>query len=55
MVLLVTGDATALVPPVISAHADDVEAAYAEARERGLEIVHPLTTEEWGAHAPEEP
>jgi catechol 2,3-dioxygenase-like lactoylglutathione lyase family enzyme len=26
----------------------DVEAAYAEARELGYEIVHPLTTESWG-------
>jgi uncharacterized glyoxalase superfamily protein PhnB len=33
---------------VISVHADDVDAAYAEARAAGYEIVHPLTTEGWG-------
>ncbi|GMA96189.1 hypothetical protein GCM10025881_30130 [Pseudolysinimonas kribbensis] len=27
---------------------DEVEAAYAEAQARGLDIVHPLTQEEWG-------
>ncbi|MFW6599331.1 VOC family protein [Propionibacteriaceae bacterium Y2011] len=27
---------------------DDVDAAYADARSRGYEIVHPLTDEEWG-------
>jgi predicted enzyme related to lactoylglutathione lyase len=48
-VQLVTGDATAAVDSVISVHADDVDAAYAEALERGYEIVHPLTTEAWGA------
>ena len=47
-VQLVTADATAPEVPVVSVHADDVDAAYAEARERGYEIVHPLTTEEWG-------
>jgi predicted enzyme related to lactoylglutathione lyase len=47
-VQLVTRDATAPEDAAISVHADDVDAAYAEARERGLEIVHPLTTEEWG-------
>jgi uncharacterized glyoxalase superfamily protein PhnB len=26
---------------------DDVDAAYAEARRRGYEIVHPLTDEAW--------
>lgn len=45
---LVTRDATAAADPTISVHTDDVEAAYAEARELGLEIVHPLTTEPWG-------
>ena len=34
--------------PVISVHVDDVDAAHAEARARGYEIVHPLTDEEWG-------
>ena len=45
---LMTRDATALEDPVISVKVDDVEAAYAQAQERGYEIVHPLTTEEWG-------
>lgn len=47
-VQLVTGDATSAVDSVISVHADDVDAAYEEARERGYEIVHPLTDEPWG-------
>ena len=45
---LVTRDATAREDPVISVRVDDIDAAYAQARERGYEIVHPLTTEEWG-------
>jgi predicted enzyme related to lactoylglutathione lyase len=45
---LVTNDATAPVPPVISVATDDVDAAYEAARARGYEIVHPLTTEPWG-------
>ena len=32
----------------MSVHTDDLDAAYAKARERGYEITHPLTTEEWG-------
>ena len=47
-VQLVSADATAPAFPVVSVHADDVDAAYAEAQERGFEIVRPLTTEEWG-------
>jgi catechol 2,3-dioxygenase-like lactoylglutathione lyase family enzyme len=47
---LVSRDATAPENPVISVLVDDVDAAYAEARERGYEIVHPLTTEPWGVH-----
>ena len=47
-VQLVSRDATAPVDSVISVQVDDVEAAYADARARGYEIVHPLTTEEWG-------
>jgi uncharacterized glyoxalase superfamily protein PhnB len=48
-VQLVTHDATSPADSVISVHVgDEVEAAYAEAQRRGLEIVHPLTTEEWG-------
>lgn len=45
---VMTRDATAPEDPVISVKVDDVEAAYAQAQERGLEIVHPLVTEEWG-------
>jgi predicted enzyme related to lactoylglutathione lyase len=47
---LVTHDATAPENPVVSVKVDDVEAAYDEARNRGYEIVHPLTTEPWGVH-----
>jgi len=47
-VQLVTGDLTAPEDASISVHADDVDAAYAEAQQLGYEIVHPLTTEEWG-------
>ena len=49
-VQLVTHDATAPEDPLLSIHTDDVEAAYAEARQLGYEIVHPLTTEAWGVH-----
>ena len=45
---LVTRDATAPEDPVVSVLTEDVDGAYAEARERGYEIVHPLTTEQWG-------
>jgi catechol 2,3-dioxygenase-like lactoylglutathione lyase family enzyme len=48
LVQLVTRDAAAPQDPVISVLTDDVDGAYAEARERGYEIVHPLTTEPWG-------
>ncbi|MGH3412569.1 MAG: VOC family protein [Marmoricola sp.] len=49
VVQLVTNDATAPHNAVISATVgDDVEAAYDEAKRRGYEIVHPLTTEPWG-------
>jgi predicted enzyme related to lactoylglutathione lyase len=48
IVQLVTRDASAPEDPVLSIHTDDVEAAYAEAQERGYEIVVPLTTEPWG-------
>jgi predicted enzyme related to lactoylglutathione lyase len=47
-VQLVTRDAAAPEDAAISVHADDVDAAYAEALALGLEIVHPLTTEVWG-------
>ena len=46
---VVTRDATSPVDSVLSVHVgDDVEDAYAEARRRGYEIVHPLTEEPWG-------
>ena len=49
VVQLVTRDATAPYDSVISVHVGDgVEEAYAEAKRRGYEIVHPLTTEPWG-------
>jgi predicted enzyme related to lactoylglutathione lyase len=47
-VQLVTRDASAPEDSVISVHTDDVDGAYAEARQRGYEIVHPMTTEPWG-------
>ena len=47
-VQLVTRDATAPETPAVSVHADDVDAAYAEALDRGYTVVHPLTTEAWG-------
>lgn len=47
-VQLVTRDATAVEDSVISVHTEDVDGAYAQARQLGYEIVHPLTTEAWG-------
>ena len=47
-VQLLTRDAAAPEDPVVSVLTDDVDAAYAEAQDRGYEIVHPLTTEPWG-------
>ncbi len=47
-VQLVTRDASAPEAPAISVLTDDVDGAYAEARELGYEIVHPLTVEPWG-------
>ncbi|MET3807830.1 catechol 2,3-dioxygenase-like lactoylglutathione lyase family enzyme [Nakamurella sp. UYEF19] len=47
-VQLVTSDANAPENSVISVHTDDIDGAYAEAMELGYEIVHPLTTEQWG-------
>lgn len=47
-VQLVTRDATAPEDSALSLHVDDVDAAYAEALERGYEIVVPLRDEEWG-------
>ena len=48
VVQLVTGDKTAPAEPVLSVLTDDVDGAYEEAKRRGYEIVHPLTTEAWG-------
>ncbi|UFU07472.1 VOC family protein [Ruania halotolerans] len=45
---LMTADASAPVNPDVSVFVDDVEAAHRRATESGLEIVHPLTDEEWG-------
>ena len=45
---LMSEDASAPVRPELSIEVDDVDAAYAGANERGLEIVHPLTDEPWG-------
>jgi len=47
-VQLVTRDATAPEAPVVSVHTADIDAAYAEVRQLGYEIVHPMTTEAWG-------
>lgn len=48
-VQLVTRDATAPHDSVISVHVGaSVDEAYAEAKRRGYEIVHPLTEEPWG-------
>ena len=47
-VSLVSGDASAPEQSMLSVHVHDVDAAYADARRRGYEIVHPLTTEPWG-------
>lgn len=45
---LVSRDATAPENPVLTVKVDDVDDAYAEARRRGFQIVHPLTMEPWG-------
>lgn len=47
---VLTADATGPEDPIISVKVDDVEAAYREAVDRGYEIVHPLTQEEWGVY-----
>ena len=48
MLQVLTRDAHAAEDPVLSVRVDDVEAACSAAQEAGWEIVHPLTTEEWG-------
>ncbi|MEG3629620.1 VOC family protein [Streptomyces poriticola] len=45
---LMREDLTAPVVPDLSIEVDDVDAAYAAMRDRGAEIVHPLTDEDWG-------
>ncbi len=45
---LVSRDASAPENPLLTVQVDDVDDAYAAARRRGYEIVHPLTTEPWG-------
>ena len=45
---LVSRDASAPENPLLTVKVNDVEDAYAAARRRGYEIVHPLTTEPWG-------
>jgi predicted enzyme related to lactoylglutathione lyase len=49
VVQLVTHDATAPYNPAISVTVGDgLDEVYEEARRRGYEIVHPITTEPWG-------
>lgn len=45
---IMTKDATAPVIPDMSVFVDDVLQAYARARTTDLDIVHPLTREDWG-------
>ena len=45
---VVSRDASAPVDPVVSITVEDVDAAHADAVDRGYEIVHPLTSEAWG-------
>ena len=45
---LMTTDATAAVNPDVSVFVDDVGTAHDAAVAAGVEIVHPLTEEEWG-------
>jgi catechol 2,3-dioxygenase-like lactoylglutathione lyase family enzyme len=47
-VSLMTKDATAPVNPTVSIEVDDVDVAYQAALDAGLQIVHPLSDEEWG-------
>lgn len=47
-VQLVTRDETSPEDSAMSVMVDDVDAAYEDAVARGLDIVHPLTTETWG-------
>ena len=45
---LMTKDQSAPVNPTVSIEVDDVDAAYAAAVAAGLQIVHPLSDEDWG-------
>jgi len=45
---LMTSDATAPVNPDVSVFVDDVRGAYDAAVSAGVEIVHPLSAEDWG-------
>lgn len=45
---LMTVDRTAPVNPDVSVFVDDVDAAHRRAVAAGLEIVHPLSDEDWG-------
>ena len=45
---LMTTDATAGVNPDVSVFVDDVHAAHDAAVSAGVDVVHPLTREEWG-------
>lgn len=45
---IVEADATAPENPDVSVFVDDVRDAYARAVAAGVDIVHPLTAEEWG-------
>ncbi len=47
-VSLMTKDATAPVNPSVSVEVYDVDATYRAAVDAGLQIVHPLSDEEWG-------
>lgn len=45
---VLTRDAGASEDPVLSVRVEDIDAAWAKAQREGVEIVHPLTTEDWG-------
>lgn len=47
-VQLVSGDATAPEDSSLTVKVDDVDAAYEEVLAAGVEVLHPLVTEEWG-------
>ena len=47
-VQLVTRDATAPEDSALTVKVDDVDEAWAQVQAAGIEVVHPLVTEEWG-------